>query len=66
MIRGYSEENDDTITGYDVNDTRRETGFVDKVCKFECSQGRDLRRLINYRKGESQGKRSCGKVSSDL
>ena len=36
---------DYTITVYDVNDTGRESGFVDQVCKFECSQGCDLRRL---------------------
>lgn len=42
-----------TITVYDVDDTRRETSFVDKICEFECSQGRDLRRLANKNLNEN-------------
>ena len=33
-----NESNGYTITSYDVNDTRRETGFVNKACKFERSK----------------------------
>jgi hypothetical protein len=45
-----SEGNAYTITVYDVDDTRRETGFIDKACEFECSQGRDFRRLANHQR----------------
>ena len=40
-----NEGNAYTITVYYVDDTRRETSFVDKACEFQCSEGRDLRRL---------------------
>ena len=44
------EENAYTITVYDVDYARRDTSFVDKAGKFKCSQGRDLRRLMNDQK----------------
>jgi hypothetical protein len=31
--------NDHTITVYDVDDAKWETGFIDEICEFECSQG---------------------------
>jgi hypothetical protein len=48
--QSQSEGNAYTMTVYYVDDTRRETSFVDKTCEFECSQGRDLRRLANHQK----------------
>ena len=48
--QSQSEGNAYTIAVYDVDDTRRETSFIDKACEFECSQGRDLRRLANHQR----------------
>ena len=34
-----TEGSDYTITIDDVDNTRRETGFIDEACEFECRQG---------------------------